>query len=633
MHRFIEGVDRSQTTLLPDRLEDWIDEDNAVRVVAAFVDALDLNTLGFERAVAAATGRPGYHPVVLLKLYIYGYLNRVQSSRRLEREAGRNVEVMWLLGRLVPDHKTIADFRKDNGTAIAKVCSRFVELCRRIGLLSVASVAIDGSKFKAVNNRDRNFTKAKMARRMKQIDESVERYLHQLDSADRQEPTAAITSRVERLHDKIGRLREEMQRLQVLEKQMMASPDEQVSLTDPDARSMATSGRGSGVVGYNVQAAVETDHHLIVAHDVVQTGSDRAQLEPMAQKAKEALGVDELDVVADRGYFSAGQIKDCADSDITPTLPKPQTSSNRKKGMFVKTDFRYVPGEDTYICPAGETLTWATCDGRERLGGEPLLDGCLRQLPPQKPVHHGQGTAHQPLGVRTSCRGDAAAPRREPRRHAPAPRDGGTPVRHHQDADGRNPLFDEAIEQRQNRDGPERAGLQSHPGHEHHRHQAADGGNPGVTGRLPAQIGGMTHRKRFMAPQQSPQAAISKKTGKPKRKTPIGKSVRLNQQAHAVSTQPRPIADIAAQSKPHHSRSRAMTDAAVGRLKHSCIPRRVSAGHLVKRGLARRRSRQLGFPECPGHAVDERAYQIVKKCAFTGFDVSLDRHAGDRAKV
>ena len=358
MNRFIEGTDRSQATLFPDRLEDWIDEDNPVQVIDAFVDALDLNGLGFERAIAAATGRPGYHPAVLLKLYVYGYLNRVQSSRRLEREAGRNVEVMWLTCRLVPDHKTIADFRKDNGAAIGKVCSQFVELCRRIGLLSVASVAIDGSKFKAVNNRDRNFTKAKMARRMKQIEESVERYLHQLDSADRQEPTEAITSRVDRLRDKIDKLGEEMQRLKALEARMLETPDEQISLTDPDARSMATSGRGSGVVGYNVQAAVEIDHHLIVAHDVVQTGSDRGQLVPMGQQAKQALGVDELDVVADRGYFSADQIKECAVADITPTLPKPQTSSSRKKGMFVKADFRYVADEDAYICPAGEKLIW-----------------------------------------------------------------------------------------------------------------------------------------------------------------------------------------------------------------------------------------------------------------------------------
>lgn len=358
MDRFISGTDRNQVTLFPDRLEDWIDGDNPVRVIDAFVDELDLRGLGFDRAEAAATGRPGYHPSVLLKLYIYGYLNRVQSSRRLEREAGRNVEVMWLTGRLVPDHKTIADFRKDNGPAIRRVCAQFVELCRRIGLLSVASVAIDGSKFKAVNNRDRNFTKAKMARRMKQIEDSVIRYLHQLDSADRQEPTAAITARVERLHEKIGKLREEMGRLKVLEGQMLEAPDEQISLTDPDARSMATSGRGSGVVGYNVQAAVETDHHLIVAHDVVQTGSDRAQLAPMAQKAKQALGVDELNAVADRGYFSSDQIMECVQADVTVTLPKPITSGLRAKGRFGKQDFRYVAADDLYVCPAGRDLTY-----------------------------------------------------------------------------------------------------------------------------------------------------------------------------------------------------------------------------------------------------------------------------------
>ncbi len=358
MKRFVEGMDRSQATFLPECLDDFVGEDNAVRVVDVFVDGLDLRELGFERVDPKATGRPSYHPSVLLRLYIYGYLNRVQSSRRLEREAGRNVEVMWLLGRLVPDHKTIADFRKDNGGAIRKVCARFVELCRRIGLLATASVAIDGSKFKAVNNRDRNFTKAKMARRLKQIEESVERYLHQLDSADRQEPTEAIASRVTRLHEKIDKLRDEMQRLKALEVEMMASPGEQISLTDPDARSMATSGRGSGVVGYNVQAAVDTTHHLIVAHDVIQSGSDRASLTPMAELAKDALKVDEIDVVADRGYFSAEQIKACADTGVTPTLPKPMTTGMKAKGLFGKHDFRYLDERDVYICPADRTLSF-----------------------------------------------------------------------------------------------------------------------------------------------------------------------------------------------------------------------------------------------------------------------------------
>ncbi len=216
MKRFVEGVDRGQSTLFPDRLEDWIGDDNPVRVIDVFVDQLDLGGLGFDRVAPQATGRPSYHPSVLLKLYIYGYLHRVQSSRRLEREAGRNVEVMWLTGRLVPDHKTIADFRKDNGPAIRKVCARFVALCRQLGLLAKASVAIDGSKFKAVNNRDRNFTAAKMKRRMAQIEESVARYLHQLDSADRKEPSLAQTMKTTRIKEKIERLKEEMARLEAL---------------------------------------------------------------------------------------------------------------------------------------------------------------------------------------------------------------------------------------------------------------------------------------------------------------------------------------------------------------------------------------------------------------------------------
>jgi len=337
MKRFIEGVDRGQGTLFPERLEDWVGEENPVRVIDIFVDELDLDGLGFGRATPEATGRPGYHPAMLLKLYIYGYLNRVQSSRRLEREAGRNVEVMWLTGRLAPDHKTIADFRKDNGAAIRKVCAQFVALCRQLGLLAAASVAVDGSKFKAVNNRDRNFTVAKMQRRMAQIETSVARYLDQLDSADRQEPSE-------------GRTTKTVQRL--------AAPDQQISLTDPDARSMATSGRGSGVVGYNVQAAVDTKHHLIVAHDVINVGNDRAQLADISTKAKAVLEVETLDVVADRGYFSSEEILACDRAGITVTLPKPMTSTAKAQGRFGKQDFRYLADEDVYLCPAGERLTY-----------------------------------------------------------------------------------------------------------------------------------------------------------------------------------------------------------------------------------------------------------------------------------
>ena len=260
---------------------------------------------GSTGVIPEATGRPSYHPSLLLKLYIYGYLNRVQSSRRLEREAGRNVEVMWQLGRLVPDHKTIADFRKDNGPALRKVCARFVELCREMGLLTTASIAIDGSKFKAVNNRDKNFTRAKVERRRAQLEESVARYLSQLDTADRQEPTEALEAKATRLEEKLANLTEDMAKLAAYEERMLASPDQQISLTDPDSRSMATSGRGSGVVGYNVQVAVETEHHLIVTHEVTNTGSDRAQLANIAKQAKAVLQTDKLEAVADRGYFNS----------------------------------------------------------------------------------------------------------------------------------------------------------------------------------------------------------------------------------------------------------------------------------------------------------------------------------------
>jgi transposase len=358
MKRFVEGVARGQGTLFPECLDDWIDEDNPVRAIDVFVDALDLAGLGFDRVDPQATGRPSYHSTVLLKLYIYGYLNRVQSSRRLEREAGRNAEVMWLTGRLVPDHKTIADFRKDNGRAIRKVCAQFVALCRTMGLLSEASVAIDGSKFKAVNNRDKNFTRAKMERRLAQIEESVARYLQQLDSADRQEPSEALQTKTTRLKEKIAKLQEEVLRLNALNVRMLATPEQQISLTDPDARSMATSGRGSGVVGYNVQTAVDTKHHLIVTHEVTNVGTDRSQLASVAKEAKATLETESLDVVADRGYFNSKEILACEAAGITVTLPKPMTSGAKSEGRFGKQDFRYVAEADVYICPAGERLKY-----------------------------------------------------------------------------------------------------------------------------------------------------------------------------------------------------------------------------------------------------------------------------------
>ena len=367
MKRFVEGSDRGQPTMLPECLDDWIDESNPVRAVDAFVDALNLAKLGFDGVIPEYTGRPSYHPATLLKLYIYGYLNRVQSSRRLEREAGRNLEVIWLLKRLTPDDKTIADFRKDNGPAIRTVCAQFVALCRDMGLLTKASVAIEGSKFKAVNTRDKNFTKGKVERRRAQLEESVARYLAQLDTADLQDPSEALAAKTAHLKEKLVKLTSEMQRLEAYENQMLASPDQQISLTDPDARSMATSGRGSGVVGYNVQVAVDTEHHLIIVHEVTNSGTDRAQLANMGTKAKAVLGVDKLEAVADRGYYSGEEIKACGDAGIEVTLPKPNTTGMEAKGKFGKHDFAYLAERDVYRCPAGELLAyWLTTVDGER---------------------------------------------------------------------------------------------------------------------------------------------------------------------------------------------------------------------------------------------------------------------------
>jgi transposase len=358
MAGFIEGVDRGQTVLFPDRLEDWIGEDSLVRVIDLFVGELDLPDLGFGRSAAARTGRPGYHPAVLLKLFVYGYLNRIPSSRRLEREAGRNVEVMWLLGRLVPDHKTIADFRRDNGGAIRKVCAQFVELCRRIGTLKGDCVAIDGSKFKAVNNRDKNFTKGKIASRLAHLEADVDRYITEMVRIDRQEEGGGRVEKVAHLAQRYGRLKQEIEKLKAMDKALADAPDGQISLTDPDARAMATSARNSGLVGFNVQCAVDTETHIIVTHDVTNKGFDRDQLSPLALVAKDALGRDTMHALADKGYYSGLEIAACDKAGITVTMPRPETSGNRSKGMYVKADFKYDAARDVYFCPTGDELTY-----------------------------------------------------------------------------------------------------------------------------------------------------------------------------------------------------------------------------------------------------------------------------------
>ena len=353
MRRFIEGDDRQQVMLMPEVLDDYVGEDNSVRAIDLFVDELNLVELGFKDAVPATTGRPGYHPAVLLKIYIYGYLNKIQSSRRLERETQRNVELMWLARRLTPDFKTIADFRRDNGLGIRNVCKAFIALCRQLDLFSEAVIAIDGSKFKAVNNRDKNFTPHKLEARMKQVEESIERYLATLDTIDRTQPMDAKI-KTKDLKSKLTRLRRQMKYLEGIGKQLKQQPDGQLSLTDPDARSMATSGRGTGMVGYNVQTAVDTRHHLIVAHEVTNEGHDRNQLAHMATLAKEATGSEALQAIADRGYYKGPEILKCEQAGITPLVPKTMTSDNKARGLFDKRDFVYIAEDDEYRCPAGE---------------------------------------------------------------------------------------------------------------------------------------------------------------------------------------------------------------------------------------------------------------------------------------
>jgi transposase len=356
MKRFVEGEDRRQGTLLPEYLEDYVCEENPVRVIDVFVDELDLKDLGFEGVVPEMTGRPSYHPGLLLKIYVYGYINQIASSRKLGREAGRNVQVMWLTQRLAPDFKTIADFRRDNGPGIRAACRRFIVLCRELDLFTHAVAAMDGSKFKAVNSRDKNFTRASIQRRMEQVEASIARYMSALETADRHDGELAQSKSV-RLTEKIAALREQMKAFQALEIEVHAAPDQQISLTDPDARAMATRGKGTGMVGYHVQTAVDAKYHLIVAHEVTNVGNDRAQLARMGAEAKAAMGVKSLDVLADRGYFSGEEVLACESLGVTPYVPKPLSSGAKADGRFGKQDFVYLPEQDVYRCPAGEGLS------------------------------------------------------------------------------------------------------------------------------------------------------------------------------------------------------------------------------------------------------------------------------------
>jgi len=365
---YIEGTDRDQTVLFPESLDEYVAGENPVRVIEAFVESLDLEALGFRHAVLNETGRPPYHPAVLLKLYVYGYLNRLRSSRMLEREALRNVEVMWLTGKLAPDFKTLANFRRDNRKAIQEVCRAFTVFCRDLDLFRRDLVAIDGSKFKAVNSRGRNFTDRKLKQALKDIDQKIEAYLDELDANDAEEPAEPKLT-AEQLKEKIKLLKERLKKVKGLQRLLDENDQSQISVTDPDSRSMPIGGGRVTDVAYNVQVVVDPKHKLIVEHEVTNAVTERGLLSKMALRAKEALGVDRLEVLTDMGYYDGQQVKACLEAGITPYIPKANTSANTQLGLFGKEDFRYDPENDCYGCPAGEQLTFrfeSTEQGRER---------------------------------------------------------------------------------------------------------------------------------------------------------------------------------------------------------------------------------------------------------------------------
>jgi transposase len=350
------GLDRQQTLLLPARLDEYVGPDNPVRFLDAFVASLDLRALGFAHALAAHTGRPAYHPADLLRLYLYGYLHRVRSSRLLEAECHRNVEVLWLLGQLAPDHKTIADFRKDHSKALQAVARQFTRLCHQLELFGGQLVGLDGTKLAAVNSKDANFNEKKLQELVSRADARLAEYLAQLDQADAAEPNATSPTRAE-LEEKIAALHDKKDWHDELLAQL-DEEDKQISVTDPDARRMRGGGGGGGsVVGYNAQAAVDAQHKLIAAADVTNDETDLQQLSEVARQAKENLGVEKLDVVADQGYCNNAQVSLCEQHRITPYITKPDTSANTKAGLFGKSRFTYDATKDVYVCPAGKELT------------------------------------------------------------------------------------------------------------------------------------------------------------------------------------------------------------------------------------------------------------------------------------
>jgi transposase len=355
--KHIEGLNRDQMTLFPDALDDYIAQDNPVRFIDAFLDSLALDQMGFTHAILQETGRPPYHPGDLLKLYLYGYLNRIRSSRQLERESHRNVEVMWLIKRLTPDFKTIADFRRNNREPIRLVCREFTLFCKKLQLFSGDLVAIDGSKFKAVNSRSKSFNKKKLQQAIQKLDDDIDRYLDEMDEADEEEPQEKKLT-AEELQQKIDEMKRMREEAKELERKLDESGQSQISLTDPDSRMMPVSGDRRTDVCYNVQVCVDEKHKLIPDHEVTNAITDRDLLSYMAKRVKDLLGVDDLEILADMGYYHGKEIKACLEAGISPLVPKPRTSASRKRGLFSKEDFRYDLELDCYWCPAGQKLTF-----------------------------------------------------------------------------------------------------------------------------------------------------------------------------------------------------------------------------------------------------------------------------------
>ena len=351
----LSGLAREQKLLLPEAVEDYIGADHPVRFLDAFVNTLDLRALGFGKAIAANTGRPPYDPGDLLRLYLYGYLHRLRSSRLLEKECTRNLEVIWLLRTLKPDFKTIADFRRDNPKPLQQTCREFTLLCKKLDLFGGELVAIDGSKFKAVNSKERNYNEKKLRELMGNIDAKIAKYLEELDDHDQQaEPEPTALTRAE-LKKKIAQLQERKDDYEELSGQL-DEEDKQISTTDKDARLMHT--RLGTEVCYNVQSAVDSKHKLIVEHEVVNDVVDYQQLSPMAKAAKETLGVETLKVVADKGYYSNTQVQRCVEHGITPYMEKADTSANTKLGLYGKNRFKFDATKDLYVCPGNQTLNY-----------------------------------------------------------------------------------------------------------------------------------------------------------------------------------------------------------------------------------------------------------------------------------